>query len=579
MSFLRRGERRRGRVATAATTVAVLGAFQVLAIIGAGTASAVTGCTYNPATDTINITIDPGQSAGLMVETTAANIDANAPAGAILFDNNGAGFGLDTACGSASNTNTVAIVVLGSPGNDETFYIDENTGATFATSIVWSVDLGTSTVAGDWLEFYLNDDVENTLTLTNGTFDLNGAAGELLGVENFYVEGGADDDVLDGSALTNYFEAYGLGGDDWIAPGTFDGDYMEGGAGWDQVSYGTRTTCIAIDNNAVFGSGEDANCDGDSLDPGDEIDGLGDFFEGLESGSGNDHLVGAPGVTETFIPGDGNDDMDGNVGDDDEADWSSSSAAMTIDPSNGTATGQGNDTYSNVTAFYGSDFDDVLIWDTLVTGFAGQGGVDTVDASAETTAQSIDLDTLDDLLTADSTENAIGGSADDDLFGNDLRNVLTGNDGNDELDGEGGNDTFFGGLGNDDFDGGDGADTVDFGQSPAKIDADVLLGIATGEGDDSLAFVEIVKGSAFNDTIVGGGGLIATNFRITGRAGNDILTGSGSNDTLKGGAGKDKLRGLEGGDTLVGGKGNDKAWGGPGTDVCKGVEWEKSCEI
>jgi len=252
---------------------------------------------------------------------------------------------------------------------------------------------------------------------------------------------------------------------------------------------------------------------------------------------------------------------------------------MTIDPGAGTATGQGDDTFTDVLGFIGSDFDDTLLWNSAVWGFAGGGGIDTVDASAKTTAQVIDLDLLDDLLTADSTENAIGGSADDDLFGNDLRNVLTGNDGNDDLNGAGGNDTLFGGLGNDNFVGGDGADTVDFGASANKMDVDVLLGIATGEGDDSLTSIEVVKGSAFNDTIVGGGGLLATNFRITGRGGNDILTGSGSNDTLKGGQGKDKLRGLEGGDTLVGGKGKDKAWGGPGTDVCKGVEWEKSCEI
>ncbi len=68
MSFLRKGVRRRGRVATALTTVGALAAFQVLAIIGAGAASAVTGCTYNLATGTINITIDPGEDRGVAVE-------------------------------------------------------------------------------------------------------------------------------------------------------------------------------------------------------------------------------------------------------------------------------------------------------------------------------------------------------------------------------------------------------------------------------------------------------------------------------------------------------------------------------
>jgi Ca2+-binding RTX toxin-like protein len=340
-------------------------------------------------------------------------------------------------------------------------------------------------------------------------------------------------------------------------------------------------------DNVTGTSGFDANADCDVLDASDEFD-LQSLFEVKETGSGNDCLIGVTAVDETFIPGDGNDDITGNVADvpppagsGDTIDYSSSSAAMTIDPGAGTATGQGDDTFTDVLGFIGSDFDDTLLWNSAVWGFAGGGGIDTVDASAKTTAQVIDLDLLDDLLTADSTENAIGGSGDDFLGGNDLRNVLTGNDGNDFLEGWGGNDTMFGGLGNDDFWGGLGADTVDFGASPAKIEADVQVGFASGEGDDSFSdFPEIVKGSAFNDTITGGGGIISINFRFTGRNGKDLLTGSGSNDTLKGGKGNDKLRGLEGGDTLVGGKGtNDKAWGGPGTDVCKGVEWERSCEI
>jgi Ca2+-binding RTX toxin-like protein len=328
-------------------------------------------------------------------------------------------------------------------------------------------------------------------------------------------------------------------------------------------------------------AGMDFNCDGDLADLTDEVDSHG-AFEAYETGSGNDSLYGDGGVDEWFIPGDGDDYVEGQAGDDDLLDFSTSSAAMSIDPFLGTATGQGADEFVDIWGFVGSDFDDVLIWDDDVWGFAGGGGIDTVDASAKTTAQVIDLDLLDDILTADSTENAIGGSADDLLAGNDLRNQLEGGDGNDNLDGYGGNDVFFGGLGNDDFWGGLGADTVDFGASPAGIDADVSLGFATGEGDDSFEdFVEIVKGSAFNDQITGGktGLGSSINNRITGRAGNDTLTGSDSNDYLKGGAGNDKLRGLEGGDTLKGGKGKDKGWGGPGTDICKNVEKAKSCEI
>lgn len=595
MSFLRRGERRRGKAATAAMTVAVLGAFQVLAIVGAGTASAVTGCTYNPATDTITVTIDPGQSAGLMVDTAAADVDTNAPAGSILFDNNGAGFGLNTACGSASNSNTVAIIVLGSPGNDETFYIDEAAGGTFNSAIVWNVDLGTSTVAGDWFEFFLNDDVDNALTLTDGSFDLNGSLGEVLGVENYYVDGGAGDDTIDGSALTSgvYLEAYGEAGDDWIAPGLFAGDYMQGNGGTDTVSYATRTGCVAIDNTLVYASGNDANCDGDSLDVGDEADGLGDFFEVLESGSGNDTLVGAAGVDETFVPGDGDDDITGNAGDDDTLDYSSSSAAMTIDPFAGTATGQGDDTFADITGFVGSDFDDVLIWDGSTTEFSGGDGVDTVDASAETTGQDINLGSVSGscagtpFTPGDDVENAIGGAGADNICGNIIANDLMGGDGNDTILGFGGNDRVEGGLGNDGLSGGDGADTLVFANAPSGEEIDNQLGFATGgDGEDSIEFFEIVLGSDFADSIVTGQNAFSLNQRVLGRGGDDNIVGSSSSDTLKGGAGDDVVRagagddnltGNKGNDNLVGGKGYDYAKGGKGHDTCRGVEVAKSC--
>jgi Ca2+-binding RTX toxin-like protein len=594
-------------------TALALGAFQVLAIVGAGTASAVTGCTYNPSTDTINITIDPGETAAVAVETSTANLDAESPAGAILFDNNGLGYedgGNTTQCGSAATDNTVAIVVLGSPGADETFLIDEQSGGTFNTSTAWNVDLGsnattptpgdptTSTAGsagGDFFEIDLNDDQDNTVVVTNGSFDLNGATGELLGMESFFGIGGDGDDVIDASAVTSsvYVDIEGNDGDDWLAPGFFVGDFINGGADEDTVSYGTRTSCITINNTLSVGSGADANCDGDSLDAGDEGDELDDFLEVLESGTGNDTLVGDGGTDETFVPGDGDDDITGNAGDVDVLDWSSSSAGMTIDPDAGTATGQGTDTFTNVVNYIGSPQDDTLIWDGTTLSFSGGDGTDRIDATAQTTGQSIDLDTLDGTpvsgtgAPADDLENVLGGSANDNLIGNDINNRMEGGDGDDVLTGAAGNDFLIGSAGNDTYNGGTGADKVSFKNSPAGVEADVLLGFANGEGSDTLSDdIEILVGSQFNDNFTGGGGTSATNFRLIGNGGNDILTGSGSNDTLKGGGGKDTLRGSGGDDTLLGAAANDKLFGGngddvgkggKGKDVCKGIEIQSSC--
>jgi len=128
---------------------------------------------------------------------------------------------------------------------------------------------------------------------------------------------------------------------------------------------------------------------------------------------------------------------------------------------------------------------------------------------------------------------------------------------------------------------------VSFASSPNGVEVDMNLGFATGEGDDGFGdTIETVVGSDHDDSMTGGGGVVTSNFRFIGRAGDDLLTGSGSNDTLRGGGGSDVLRGVNGDDTLAGGNGNDRLFGGSGVDVgkggkgkdvCKGVEIRSSC--
>ncbi len=601
MSFLHRGERRRGKGATAAMTIVALGAFQVLAIIGAGTASAAATCTYNPATDTINITLPvPGDAAYIGVEDDSVNLDAESSTGAILFVAAGAfppvyENGVNSGqCGSATNSNTVAVTVLGSPNGAEFFGIDNQSGGEFNPAIAWAVDMGGQpALTNDQFEID-GTNAADDYVVTDTSFTMNGAVGELVGVEDIELFGFDGDDSLDASAMTTSTVSLALDGgpgDDWIAPGAFDGDVAAGGTGTDQLSYATRTTCTVIDN--VLGTaGQDANCDGDLLDAGDESDTI-SGFEILESGTGNDTLIGKPLVDETFIPGDGDDDITGNGAPDvDTLDYSSSSAAMTIDPAAGTATGQGADTFADITAFVGSDFDDVLIWDGSTIAFSGGDGIDTVDASAETTGQDINLGSGGPgcgtaFVPGDDVENAIGGSGNDNICGNIIANNLMGGDGNDTLSGFGGNDRIEGGLGNDDMSGGDGADTLVYTNAPSGEEIDNQLGFATGgDGDDSIAFFEVILGSNFADSILTGQNAFSLNQRVLGRGGDDNIVGSSSSDTLKGGggddvvragAGDDNLTGNKGNDRLVGGKGYDFAKGGKGTDVCRGVEVAKSC--
>jgi Ca2+-binding RTX toxin-like protein len=593
---LHRGKLRRSRMAVVLTTVGALVAFQALAIVGAGAAFASGTCTYNPSTDTIEITIDSGTFVFVRVDETT---------GAIEFGNGAPG----APCGSATNSNTAAIIVLGQPSSDENFHIEEDTDVPFNTAIAWHIDLGTGD--SDGLEVQLSGDQDNALVLSDTSFNLNGAVGELLGVEEFFIGGDDGDDTVDGSATSKFMAVFTGEGDDVVSLGTFDGDVAQlVGGGVDTLSYSTRTTCTFVLNDGD--AGLDANCDGDNDDPGDEEDFVFGCFDVIVTGSGNDTIDNTFCSDTTFAPGPGDDEIINESGSD-TLDLSSSTAGVVIDVPNSTATGQGTDTWEALENFIGSDFDDTLLTDgdapgPNVNSFSGLGGIDTVDGSAETDPISINLDNLDP--DVDDLENAIGGAGNDTVRGNDLNNQLSGGagddeldgfsgrdhldggPGNDELDGQDGNDTLVGGPGDDDLGGDSGADTVTYvSNTTAGVTIDLSLGFATSSdsGDDTFeGGEEIFVGSNFRDQITGGpfsgGGTV--NFVFKGKGGRDLLTGFAGNDTLNGGKGPDILRGAggddtllgkKGADTLVGGRGFDIGKGGPGNDSCRGVEQRSSC--
>ncbi|GJE17968.1 beta strand repeat-containing protein [Methylobacterium marchantiae] len=93
--------------------------------------------------------------------------------------------------------------------------------------------------------------------------------------------------------------------------------------------------------------------------------------------------------------------------------------------------------------------------------------------------------------------------------------------------------------------GGDGTDTLDYSDYGSSARAFLDSGRATGTG--GISGFEIVKGSAFADSVRGDSG----ENHFLGGAGNDRLFGGGGDDTLTGGAGTDVLRGDAGADTFV----------------------------
>ncbi len=125
-----------------------------------------------------------------------------------------------------------------------------------------------------------------------------------------------------------------------------------------------------------------------------------------------------------------------------------------------------------------------------------------------------------------------GTTSDEAMFGGSNSDTLTGGAGDDYLAGGSGDDYLMGGAGDDTIYGGDGIDTVSFADATAGVQASLA---GNSGGGDVFYQIEILEGSAFNDT----------------------LAGSSGDDVLIGGAGDDELSGGAGADTLVGGEGLD----------------------
>lgn len=485
---------------------------------------------------------------------------------------------VDTIDAGGATGDTTVDLTLGTatgPGIGTDTFTDVQSG--------WGTHDGNDTLIGNTLD--------NELHGRSGDDNLSGLAGDddlFAGQGDDLLNGGADDD-----------DEFGDADDD-----TFDQEAAANGAdtindfgGVNTLNYGARTTATVVVTDGSLDSGNDANADGDADDTGDEGDVIAgcDTVQVIITGSAADTITGCA-ADETFQPGAGDDNVDGNGGVD-ALDLSVVPGPAVFDLINGTATGNGTDTIEDLEVFIGTGGNDTVLFDDAgfpaAFDFFGGGGVDTIDGTATLLGFAVDLSTLG---TGHDVENALGGAGDDVLTGNDVANRLIGNDGFDVIAGGDGNDYIEGGLGNDTLSGGLGGDTLVYVHSTGGMLVDNQLGFTDGDdGQDSIAFFEIILGSDFNDEIIGGQTAFDANNRYKGRGGNDELTGTNSSDSLlggagndfvragngddnvKGGAGNDELLGSGGDDVLKGGKGNDTADGGPGHDTCKGVEKEKSC--
>jgi len=287
----------------------------------------------------------------------------------------------------------------------------------------------------------------------------------------------------------------------------------------------------------------------------------------LRGDDGNDKLSGGRG-REFLAGGPGGDALDGGGGKGDFALYGEARGPVTVDLPAGTAVGDGSDTLANIEAIGGSNHDDTLIGNAGSNALFGEQGNDTVSGGEGNDMlfgrggdDALDGGSGEDLIWFDSqfgvTANLTTGTATGE--GSDtVANIeyIVGSHHDDTLTGDAGPNVFWPRRGNDAIDGSAGEDWVSFEfNSSAPITADLSAGSATGEGTDTLAGIENLFGSRFDDA-------------LTGDAGPNKLSGGNGNDTLSGG---------DGDDTLTGDPGTDSLDGGNGTDSCEG-ETEVNCE-
>jgi len=572
-------------------------------------------------------------------------VDYSSSSNPITVSLNGAAAG--TATGTSIGTDTlynVEVIVAGA-GND---VLTANPST--ATSLYGGAgsDLLTGGSGNDLLDGGAGTDTLNYSGQTGNLYiALNGAAagtafGGGIGTDTLYnfeiVLGGSGNDTIVGnSAISNTI--YGNGGVNSLYGGnqsdTFYGgtgnDYIDGGAGSDVVDYRGESGAVTVTlNGASSGSAYGSTIGTDTL-----IN-----VEIVLGGSGNDIFIGSS-LNETFDGGTGIDTIN----------YGGQTSPLTINLLAGSANGLGigTDTLTNIEVVISGSGADTLIGDnkgdSLYAGagndtvFGGSGndlldggvGQDILSFANQVSGVTVSLNgSLAGTATGSTTgtdslynfEVVLGGSGNDVITGDGLGDTLYGGAGSDSLYGGAGNDTLVGGSGNDLLDGKGGTDTADYSQETAGITASLTGSFANGSsaGTDTLANIEVVIGTGFADTLIGGlssdslyggagtdtfiGGTSTGTDLYDGGAGTDavfystatsnlvialngasagtaygasigtdtlynieIAVGGSGNDSLVGDNLGDSLYGGLGNDTLTGGSGNDLLDGGAGTDV------------
>ncbi|MEC9345728.1 MAG: tandem-95 repeat protein [Pseudomonadota bacterium] len=544
-----------------------------------------------------NDTLDGGDGDDHIVGGVSSDtIDGGIGIDTLDYSNEGGGNGvivnLSTGFGQDTNTNTDTIsgieVVIGTAQNDS-LTGDENANTLEGGD---GADTLTGRGGADVLDggdgfdtaSYLNDGGVLAIDVNLGTglaTDTSANVDTLTGIEA--VTGTTGNDTLTGDVGDNLLA--GESGDDSLTGGAGndtlvggDGaDVLNGGADTDTADYGADGGQGGVNVDMQNGTATDSFGNTDTLTSIENVIGtaLGDTIIGsnsadtLDGGDGDDILAGENGA-DVLIGGAGRDTLDYS--------GENGAGAVVVDLATGLATdSQGDiDTISGFEAVFGFATGDTLLGDGLDNALSGGGGGDTLDGrdGADTLAGEAGNDSLsggagddildggsdDDLLQGDAGldtlsggdgNDSINGNADDDLLQGDAGNdTLDGGEDNDTVFGGTGDDLIFGGIGDDTLTGGDGADDIrgnlgtdvvdystDGGQGGVIVDLQNGTAIDSFGNTDTLTAIEIVIGTASDDTLNGG----SAGETLLGGDGADVLAGNGGSDSLVGGTGNDTV--------------------------------------
>jgi Ca2+-binding RTX toxin-like protein len=271
------------------------------------------------------------------------------------------------------------------------------------------------------------------------------------------------------------------------------------------------------------------------------------------AGAGNDYIVTGKGSdlicagdgNDTILAGRGSDHVYGGTGDDVITNIKGKDSSLGEDGNDRIVGGPSADAIDGGT---GNDYLDGGSDRDSVHGGAGDDVIQGGDGSDSISGD----DGNDEIHGGSGGEDMTGGNGDDRMWGDLLDDHMDGGPGNDLLIGGHGGDKMTGGPGDDwmrggpngdDYDGGDGNDTISFADvtpswdTTTGVDVDLSSGaINTPDGTETTTGVENVLGSAFNDTLRGGGGTDG----LDGGPGDDTITGGAGSDQLNGGPGNDK---------------------------------------